>query len=83
MAIGPKDLPLTQIELDEVAVQEVKIDEQLKRLYQAPNRVIKVATDSLSPRIANELIRRYQNAGWKRVNHGVHNMELIFSAVSE
>lgn len=74
MAISPKDLILTDTELAEVMSLEEYLDSEIKRLFTKSEVeiVVDMRKKSLSPRIKDELVRRYKNAGWTRVDVTTH-----------
>lgn len=81
MAISPKDLVLTDAELAEVMELEVVLDEGIKRLFTKSevDILVPIGARGLSARVRDELIRRYKNAGWPRVEVATHgSAQFIF-----
>jgi hypothetical protein len=70
MAVSPQDIALTADELAEVARLESDIDSILKAQYVQGNRWTNITLkglENITPRIKNELARRYQAVGWGRI----------------
>lgn len=70
MAISPNDTQLTPEELAKIEALEAQIDSLLKSQYVKDQAWIRVSSGNLRfipTRIRTELIRRYQEAGWEKV----------------
>ncbi len=76
MALGPKDIALSIIEIETVSILENIIDTELKSEGGQPDVVLRLELDKLglSPitrRIERELKSRYLKAGWSNVQFGI------------
>ena len=81
MALGPRDVALTEAELADVTRIETKIDSDL-RTHQVSGYETWIPIDPETPtRIKNELISRYKKAGWRQVREDtrVRRQHLVFT----
>lgn len=67
MAYSPKDLALNQWEIREADEVEKLIDKDLKACYVQGGQPIPVRIKTVSSRVKGELIRRYKEVGWSKV----------------
>ena len=78
VAIRPQDLILSQEELSRLAQLEIEIDEQLKQRFKPSNPRTEVLIGTLPEHLHDEIIRRYNESGWSKVERGWSDHHLSF-----
>ena len=81
MAVKPTELALTMQELDEATKLESKVDQELREKFVIGRAKFQVYIGGLqshltSQRVMNEVKRRYEGSGWKRVDIFDGNLRL-------